>query len=775
MDRADGFALVKAATGGQVQDGPFSGTIILPETSWGDGELGAKWLGVYEEELHSCLDDLAQRPPSAVINIGCGDGFYAIGLARMFPGVTIFAFDIDGNAQALTRRNVDANSVGGQVSVGGICTPADLIGLAGQYRDCLVVCDIEGGEVELFSASGVVAALGQSDIIIECHDFVVRGTTEKLCQIFDATHDVFVLIEGGRDLSRFSFLSPLSDAERQALVNENRPEIMSWVYARARRPGTHTVDALPASRFGHHAERYRARSQLKTITLVQSGLLSSPITIEDTRRTFRPDFAVSPSAAMKAGHIRRAAAGQVGPKRQAIVTYHGTAVVFDAASGLLRHAVIGTCDVNVHARRSGHEITLTWQDGDAERPLGDFGPTFCALSPDGHVSRLTAIPAGPDLVALFADGRFLCAEPDGVMAMSRSTAELWEGFLLVDLADVANIEFIVTNRWLSQLTGALIEPPEVRCVPGHVIEIGRSRLPITKMIEATKVPGRHGAPPLELVLISDGWKLERYALYRPLIYLVAYAKEEIFRCAEIAIRSLFTFGQWDSDVLLITDAAHLDFADRLPEAIRARVMVRNIPAHDVLDYTMARYKIAAIAEAELYQPIIYMDSDIVCDAPLQSLCRLVALSTHFEVCCENALLDAHDIYGVSLLQTDGINVDPQRPGLSSGIFAFQNVGQHRTLFDAIVSMAYGFVTTSGPRNAFAMYDQPFFNYVLYKMNHPLGTILAEWVHIYFHGQEPIGSRVGKGFVHFAGGVGIATPKLEHMTNYEKLLAMTPAT
>jgi hypothetical protein len=41
--------------------------------------------GCYEHELHGEIEQLVTRGFDAVLNIGCGEGYYAIGLARRMP------------------------------------------------------------------------------------------------------------------------------------------------------------------------------------------------------------------------------------------------------------------------------------------------------------------------------------------------------------------------------------------------------------------------------------------------------------------------------------------------------------------------------------------------------------------------------------------------------------------------------------------------------------------------------------------------------------------
>jgi protein-L-isoaspartate O-methyltransferase len=64
-------------------------------TSWGDGYRAAKLLGAYEHSLHDVLLKPVSRQPDPIINVGCAEGYYAVGLARLLPDATVYAFDID--------------------------------------------------------------------------------------------------------------------------------------------------------------------------------------------------------------------------------------------------------------------------------------------------------------------------------------------------------------------------------------------------------------------------------------------------------------------------------------------------------------------------------------------------------------------------------------------------------------------------------------------------------------------------------------------------------
>ena len=55
----------------------------------------AKLLGTYEQPIHSHLLNLISRDYEKILNIGCAEGYYAVGLSRLFPSAVSLAFDTD--------------------------------------------------------------------------------------------------------------------------------------------------------------------------------------------------------------------------------------------------------------------------------------------------------------------------------------------------------------------------------------------------------------------------------------------------------------------------------------------------------------------------------------------------------------------------------------------------------------------------------------------------------------------------------------------------------
>src|SRR5947207_8629242 len=74
-----------------IQAGPFAGMrYVAPATG---RTILPKLLGSYETELHSIVEQVIAADHRVVINIGCAEGYYAVGLALRLPNSRVYAFD----------------------------------------------------------------------------------------------------------------------------------------------------------------------------------------------------------------------------------------------------------------------------------------------------------------------------------------------------------------------------------------------------------------------------------------------------------------------------------------------------------------------------------------------------------------------------------------------------------------------------------------------------------------------------------------------------------
>lgn len=221
--------------GGQVVAGPFAGMALIDQTSWGDGDLAVKLLGCYEAELHAALEKAIARNPDLVVNVGCAEGYYALGLARRLPEARIHAFDLDQKALAVCAMAAERNGVAGRVSTHGECTGAILAELAAGARHMLVVMDCEGAERTLLDAA-TLDRLGHCDLIVELHDFIDRSIGPTLKALAGDRFEVEVIPEAGRNPAAYPFLKQLNSFDRWLMICEFRPEAMEWLACWSRAP-----------------------------------------------------------------------------------------------------------------------------------------------------------------------------------------------------------------------------------------------------------------------------------------------------------------------------------------------------------------------------------------------------------------------------------------------------------------------------------------------------------------------------------------------------------
>ncbi len=226
-------AYVRETTGLIVQTGPFAGMRMLGSSSWGHGDDCPKLLGTYEQELHPVLARAAEGRYAAFVDVGCAEGYYAVGLARLDRG-PVYAYDVDPAALKHCRRAAEVNGVAQRIIFGGFCDGAALQLLAQDHSHLLIISDCEGYEVKLFADPAVRAALVRSDLVVETHDAIVPECTERLRLLFAGTHDVELVRAGSRDPNAHDILAHLCDWDRWQAVNENRPHRMNWLWCRSR-------------------------------------------------------------------------------------------------------------------------------------------------------------------------------------------------------------------------------------------------------------------------------------------------------------------------------------------------------------------------------------------------------------------------------------------------------------------------------------------------------------------------------------------------------------
>ena len=108
---------ILSQNGPVVQAGPFRGMTFLKEST--EAGLAPKLLGCYESELSDVIEKIVARGYRHIIDIGCADGYYAVGLALRLPNASVYAFDTNERAQANCKALAVLNGVADRVTCPG--------------------------------------------------------------------------------------------------------------------------------------------------------------------------------------------------------------------------------------------------------------------------------------------------------------------------------------------------------------------------------------------------------------------------------------------------------------------------------------------------------------------------------------------------------------------------------------------------------------------------------------------------------------------------------
>ena len=153
-----------------------------------------------------------------------------MGLARVLPDVTVYAWDIAPDAREKTARNAATNGVGDKIIVAADFDPAVL----SDYTDGipLIICDIEGAEFEYLDPTRF-PALSAFDMIVEAHPDDSR-TVEEFAGRFSATHRVDIVYPQSRNPAAHDLLKGLTPLDQSIALFE-RLEFTPWIICHAAR------------------------------------------------------------------------------------------------------------------------------------------------------------------------------------------------------------------------------------------------------------------------------------------------------------------------------------------------------------------------------------------------------------------------------------------------------------------------------------------------------------------------------------------------------------
>lgn len=340
------------------------------------------------------------------------------------------------------------------------------------------------------------------------------------------------------------------------------------------------------------------------------------------------------------------------------------------------------------------------------------------------------------------NGKYLCADTTDY-SFSRDQCNLWETFSLIDDDFIQKIYYIKTNCWLSKRDEQLYYPKDISLSDNFCINIGPYSI---NLLAITK----DDINQYQIVTVCDGWKPEIFLLYKPLIYITAYSDKDVLNQLGLCIKSIRKFGNFYAKIIVMTDQS-LDTIKKIcGDYHNCEIEIdKNFP-EDFVGYVCSKFNIIDREIYKGYQPLMYLDPDIIFDSPIEPM-LLKSLATG-NICAPLETfhhLKTHPPVGAGLIQLDGMEVSPYAAGFNGGTLIFPNVEDQNVR--QAVHLIRRTITHLGIKfgrtfNKWA--DQEVLNYISYKYGFINTAVLTKYAK--FIDNDPLVKFGCRGFVHFWG-------------------------
>ncbi|CDX36458.1 hypothetical protein MPLSOD_270098 [Mesorhizobium sp. SOD10] len=256
--------------------------------------------------------------------------------------------------------------------------------------------------------------------------------------------------------------------------------------------------------------------------------------------------------------------------------------------------------------------------------------------------------------------------------------------------------------------------------------------------------------------------------FRPLVYTVAFGDNTYFECLNIMLTSLLEFGDFNGNIAIVSDRKAEEIRPYIPRQYRSRIHFESVTHINICQ----RYIISSHIFND-YSPIMYLDTDVVVDADIESILRDVLEADGVCVTTESSgypelasskiadVIDSRRIgnwFGLELCRADPECAQRFLPCANSGIIGYKDAEFFRPVGAQVARLC------QDPTNRELIRwfgDQPILNYVLVRTQtadtEPLDNrckFVREW-------DQYIGEP--SGFRHFVWSRGI--DKVQQMASY----------
>lgn len=195
----------------------------------------AMLLGTWEKELSHVIEIIRHSCYSKIICIGAAEGYYAVGFGLIHNKTPVIAFEEIPLYRSFLQNLAESNYLS-NIEYEKRCNLDDLKNALDldKKRNSLIVCDIEGGEIELLNPQKI-ASLKYSHILVEIHEMYQNECEKRLIKRFSKTHQIEIVKGKERSLvdmpPQLAFLKYLCSQKKiLSLMSEGRPYPMNWLW-----------------------------------------------------------------------------------------------------------------------------------------------------------------------------------------------------------------------------------------------------------------------------------------------------------------------------------------------------------------------------------------------------------------------------------------------------------------------------------------------------------------------------------------------------------------
>lgn len=364
-------------------------------------------------------------------------------------------------------------------------------------------------------------------------------------------------------------------------------------------------------------------------------------------------------------------------------------------------------------------------------------------------------------LCLSRDGHLLIAEEGGRVLAQRS-AEQGHRFLAISAADLGILRRLLDSQWLLASAQRVFGGGHIVLEPNFMLRVGPQRFDLR-----WNLPFPAQEFPFRLTLLRDGWRIDRLFLHRPLVYYAVCGTDAYVAQFALSLLSLCAIGGYDGDVLVLTDRAEAAIQRLRPPMMRGALHVVTLPTADWYSACAARLAVEAWPEAGHHQPLLYVDTDILFNRPVEPMLNTIAQARDILTATEwTEPLATSPFVGGDLIRRD--ERDPgDALGFNSGTLGIPNLREHGATLALVAQLMANLGALDG-RKALLYCDQEIMNYVGFAGGGFDTKTLSPFVQLASESAVPADAS---GLVHFCWVDGGCMRRVEVMRDY--LLALRP--